>query len=97
MNQQDMLQQLCAQVSEISDRTRRTETNLHKVREHLGIAGPAAQIEVLGPNDVVVQGYDVTLSQIRKRLKAEKVFIAGDAITIRTEEKGIIAVVTLME
>jgi len=96
MNQQDMLQQLCERVDEIHDRTRRTETNLHKVREHLGIAGPAAQIEVLGANDVVVQGYDVTLSQIRKRLKAEKSYNIGDAVTVRTEA-GVIAVVTLME
>lgn len=96
MNQQDMLKQLCERVEEIHDRTRRTETNLHKVREHLGIAGPAAQVSVLGPNDVEVQGYDVTLAQIKKRLKATDNWIAGDTVIVR-DSAGIIATVTLLE
>lgn len=92
MNTEEQLATINEQLREITDRSRRTETGLHKIREHLGINGDRGQVKVLGSNDVEVQGYDVTLSQIRKTLLAADKFIVGDRVAVRGKE-GVFAVV----
>ena len=98
MTPHEMLQQLCTQVAEISDRTRRTETNMHKMREHMGIAGPASNhVSIIGHNAVRVQGYDVTLSQIRKALLATPGHEPKDKVQIANSDDEVIAVITFFE
>lgn len=81
---EETLERMVMQIQEINDRTRRTETNLHKMREHLGLPGPSRpQIEVLGECNLSVTGYDVTLSQIKRA--AGSGLDMGDEIEIRKD------------
>lgn len=85
-------------LQEIADRTRRTETNLHKMREHFGIAGATnGHVSIVGHNAVRVQGYDVTLSQIRKAILADPGCELNDKIQVADVNDQIIAVVTFFD
>lgn len=88
------IQRIIEQLAEISARTRRTETGMHKLREHFGlvVAGPNQAI-VTGHNTVRVQGYDVTLSQINRAIDAHG--LHGDMLRIETQE-GVIAHITFV-
>jgi len=70
MSMEQNLEAINNHLREISDRSRRTETNLHKMREHLGIDGPtkAIQAEVMEQNCVSVHGFYITLSRIKNEL-----------------------------
>lgn len=61
-------------VQEIQSRTRRTETKVHKIAEHLGIADAheeLLQVEVSkigGGNTIHVPGMDITLARLKRDL-----------------------------
>lgn len=94
-NQHEMLLQLTNDVREIADRSRRTETNLHKIREHLGVAGPKDQVVCIDHNVVKVHGLDVTLAQILKCLEGQPDFEGTDTVQVRSGNT-MIAVLTFM-
>jgi len=76
MTNEEQLNHMASQINEIQDRTRRTETNMHKIRECLGMEAPGAkqQVKVIDKHTVEVQGYDVTLSRIKRELQTANVF-----------------------
>ncbi|MHB0965314.1 MAG: hypothetical protein ACYC36_02560 [Bellilinea sp.] len=95
MNHTDMLRIITEQVGEIAARSRRTETSLHKVREHLGMEPAKDSIRVIGTPDglqVEVPGYDVTLSQIRNALINVGMFVPGKQVLIACRDRGIATV-----
>lgn len=96
MTHTDIVQQFSTQLNEIADRTRRTETNLHKMREHFGIAGPNTQVKCTGANDVIVQGYDVTLAQIKKAA-VEAEHVLGDRLVLHANGKPIAVIAFVQE
>jgi hypothetical protein len=59
----DKIDIICDQIEEISARVRRTETLVHKIREKMRIP-TNTPCTATSPTEVVVQGHDVTLSQI---------------------------------
>ena len=95
MNQQEQLTYLCDQVREIGARARRTETNIHKVREHLGIP-TANHAEADDQGNVTVHGHDVTLSQIKRALEDRGMFEVSDPFEVSTMD-GRIAVVIFLK
>lgn len=95
MNQHELLEQIAINTKETADRTRRTETNMHKIREHFGIAGPNGQITCTDHNTVKVHGFDVTLSQILKCLEGSEDFERGDKVRVRNGA-GVIAVINFV-
>ena len=95
MNQQEQITYLCDQVREIGARARRTETNVHKVRDHLGI--PAENHVVADDQGrITVHGHDVTLSQIKRALETKGIFEVTDSYEVSTMA-GRIAVVTFLK
>jgi len=81
MNQHEQLTHLCEQVQEIAARTRRTETNLHKIREHLGLELDS-QVSARDSGTVISTGHDVTLSQIKRALEKREWFEQGDRVSV---------------
>ena len=80
---EEQVQNMVRQISEISDRTRRTETGLHKIREAMGIdISSGNQLRVIGPNTVTAQGHDVTLSGIKRCLNAEGKFAHEEPVCV---------------
>jgi multidrug efflux pump subunit AcrB len=71
-------------LSEIHDRCRRIETNLHKIREGLNIDLPdaKAQVVTIDANTVQVQGYDITIAKIKRALETANLFIPGHQVDI---------------
>ncbi len=95
MDNQEQLNYICAQVQEIAARTRRTETNLHKIREHVGL-DIDTQVVARDSGTVISHGHDVTLSQIKRALEKRGWFESTDPVSVAV--KGdIIAVVTFLK
>ena len=94
MTQAEQLEYLCTQVNELAARARRTETQLHKVREHLGIAPVYEKVLITDHNTVTVGGFDVTLSQIKRALEED--LIGHEMLdTIQVHNRaGLIATIT---
>ena len=92
MNQQDQLAYLCDQVQEIGARARRIETKVHK---HLGIDIPDQSVAV-NSGKVLVNGHDVTLSQIKRALEERDWFEVSDTVQVCSED-GCIATVTFLK
>lgn len=89
MTQAEQIAYLCDQIDELSARARRTETLLHKVREHLGVPSLnpcTAESATL----VVAHGHDVTLSQIKKALE-EKMYALPDCPVLVAVRGDVIA------
>ena len=71
-------------IDEIHDRCRRMETQLHKIREGLNIEMPMAtkQVTVIDADTVQVQGFDVTITQIKRALQKEDIYESGHWIDV---------------
>jgi len=91
MINEDKFAYMVLQINEIQDRTRRTETNMHKIRECLGMEAPGAkqQVKVIDRHTVEVQGYDVTLSRIKRELQTASVFELFLVVDVMLADKTI--------
>lgn len=77
------------QLKEVQDRTRRIETSLYKIRDHLGVTPNDTDrvVTVLHGGDVEVRGHDVTLARIRKELIACNAFVKGTPVGVYVNDE----------
>lgn len=71
---------MASQLEEVMARSRRIETGLHGVREHMGLVD--TKIEVLDATRVKVTGLDMSLSKVKRALQTENVFRIGLPVNI---------------
>jgi len=78
---------------EIAARSRRMETALFRIGEHMGIEKPNTNaIVVLGPREVKVRGFDITLSKIKQEMIRAGMLEIGTPVSVLKDGQEIAVV-----
>jgi hypothetical protein len=78
---------------EIAARSRRMETALFRIGEHLGVEKPNADsVRVVSQRMVIVRGFDVTLSKIKQEMTRANMLEIGTPVSVLKDGQEIAVV-----
>ena len=78
---------------EIAARSRRMETALFRISEHMGIEKPNTNaIVVSSPREVKVRGFDITLSKIKQEMTRDGMLEIGTPVSVLKDGQEIAVV-----
>ena len=79
-------------INEIMARSRRMETALFRIGEHMGIEKQTGAVTVVSSREVEVRGFDVTLSKIKQEMARVSMLQFGVPVSVLKDDQEIAVV-----
>jgi hypothetical protein len=79
-------------MNEVAARSRRMETALFRIGEHLGIEKQTGAVTVVSPREVKVHGFDITLSKIKQEMSRNDMLQIGTPVSVLKDGQEIAVV-----
>lgn len=77
---------------EIAARSRRMETALFRIGEHMGIEKQTGAVIAVSPREVKVRGFDITLSKIKQEMFRADMLQFGTPVSVLKDGQEIAVV-----
>jgi exonuclease VII large subunit len=77
---------------EVAARSRRMETALFRISEHMGIEKQTGAVTVVSPREVKVRGFDITLSKIKQEMSRNDMLQVGTPVSVLKDGQEIAVV-----